>query len=82
MIKKFILCDQAPWLWSDPNESDESMILHGGHRGHPYELKKGYDISWEEGQKVFDSKNFFPNGPSSLADSFPNACYGIRGNYE
>jgi pimeloyl-ACP methyl ester carboxylesterase len=72
MIKKFILCDQAPWLWSDLNETDESMILHGGHRGQPYELKKGYDISWEEGQKVFDSKDFFPNGPSSLADSFPN----------
>lgn len=27
MIKKFILVDQPPWLWSDLNESDESMIL-------------------------------------------------------
>ena len=36
MIKKFILCDQAPWLWSAQNQSDESMVLHGGHYGHPY----------------------------------------------
>ena len=40
MIKKFILCAQSPWLWSDPNEIDD-MILHGGHPGHLYELKKG-----------------------------------------
>ena len=23
MIKKFILCDKTPWLWSNQNESDE-----------------------------------------------------------
>ena len=72
MIKKFILCDQPPWLWSDLNENDESMMLHGGNRGEPYGLKKGYDISWEEGQKVFDSKDYFPTAPSYLAESLPN----------
>ena len=72
MIKKFILCDQPPCLWSDLNENDESMMLHGGNRGEPYGLKKGYDISWEEGQKVFDSKDYFPTAPSSLAESLPN----------
>ena len=58
MIKKFILCDQAPWLWSDPNETDESMILHGGHRGHPYEFKKdmiflGKKVKKSSIQKIF-----------------------------
>ena len=39
---------------------------NGRHFGHPYELKKGFDISWEEGQKIFDSKNIFPDGLNLL----------------
>lgn len=67
MIKKFILCDQAPWLWSDLNESDESMIIHGGHRGDPYELKKGLIYLGSKAKKFLIQKIF-----SSLADNFSN----------
>ena len=75
MIKKFIFIDQSPWLWSDPYESDESMNSHGGHRGHPYTFNKGFNVSWEEGQKIFDSKDFFETAPTTLAQSTPN---GLR----
>ena len=71
MIKKFILVDQPPWLWSDLNESDESMILHGGLRGEPYGFKKWFDISWEKGQKFFDSKDYFPTCGKTIAESTP-----------
>ena len=67
MIKKFVLCDQSPWLWSNQNMNKcfymvDIVVIH-------MNKKKDLFFFWEEGQKVFDSKNFLS---SSLDDSFPN----------
>lgn len=71
MVKKAILVDQSPWLWSDVGESDASMELHCGHRGDPYGLYDAFASSWEEGDKMYGREEYWPTGPATLAENTP-----------
>ena len=59
MIDKLVLCDQAPWLWCNEAESDESMKEHCGHRGSPYGLYNAYAESWTEGRKKYAEPEYW-----------------------
>lgn len=65
-IEKLILVDEAPFLWANPDDTEEEVRRYGGQRIDLWQLCNSFKHGWDEGMSAFDRYfrlGLFPESP-------------------